>query len=308
MSAPGVAFVFPAFASDYKEDQTNLIQGYTELLRDLLRKASDQVNAPLYRFDPLTKNFLDHELFNQYISFIQSCTCSILLRRSKLNPGMVAGYSMGIYASLFDSGSITLETGLELIRNAYHEIENITKDQNFSMGSVIGLSSDDIHQLIDHIDPDTEISNRNGPFSFVLSGRVSSLEGIIAKSKEEGAIHTHMFTVHQPYHSGFLKGTEPGFSSFVNQVHVNKPITPVISVIDQKELTSPEQVRQELVRNLFQPLDWYQTHLKLTDLGNTVFIEGSPLNTLSKIARFIPGNVKYYSPLNALNSLLFPDF
>lgn len=301
MSAPGIVLVFPAFASDYKEDLSQLIPGYTDLFRDLARKASEQVNAPLYLFDSSTHNFLDHELFNQYISYIQSCTCSTLIRNMGLNPGILAGYSMGIYAALFDSESITFETGLDLIRNAFREIGEVTKNRNFSMCSIIGLNIKDIHQLINQIDKDTEISNQNGVFAFVLSGHLSSLNSIVFKAKEEGAIHTHIFEVTQPYHSGFLKETETEFSNFVNHIQVLKPVSPIISVIDQTTLTSPEQLRRELVRGLYQPLNWYQTHLKLSNIGYKTFIECSPLNALRRIARFLPGEVTYFSPLSAIH-------
>lgn len=303
MSEHGIVFLFPAFASDYKDDQSRLIPGYNDLFKVFLGKASDQVNSELSFFDPETNDFLDHTLYNQYISYIQSCTCSNLLRSKGLNPGILAGYSMGIYAALFDSGTIAFETGLDLIKNAYDEIRNVTKDQDFSMCSIIGLNFDDIHQMIVLTDPETEISNQNGEFSFVLSGRLASIQSIVSKAKEEGAIHTHLFAVKEPYHSGFLQNTESGFSKFVDQIQVINPTTPLLSVIDQNPLSSAGQIKSELVRNLFQPFNWYKTHIKLTDLRYKIFIVCSPLPALVKIARFIPGEAKYFSPLSAIHDL-----
>jgi len=308
LSESGIVFLFPAFANDYKEDQSRIIPGYADLFKVFLDRASDRVDTTLSFFNPDTHNFLDHALFNQYIAYIQSCTCAYLLRNKGLKPKILAGYSMGIYAALFDSGSITFETGLNLIQNAYQEIRNVTQDHDFSMCSIIGLDMDDIYQLIGQTDPETEISNQNGEFSFVLSGRLSSVQSIVSKAKKEGAIHTHIFDVHEPYHSGFLRRTESGFTKLVDQIHLIDPETPILSAINQRQLNSVLQIKSELVSNLYQPFNWYKTHIKLTDLGYKIFIECSPLSALIKIARFIPGKAKYFSPLSAICSPLFPDF
>lgn len=307
MSEPGIVFLFPAFPSDYKEDVSQLIPGYAELFKVYLRKASDWVDSALSFFDPGIHNFLDNELHNQYIAYIQSCTCSYLLRSKGLNPGILAYYSMGIYASLVDSGSITFETGLDLIKNAYREIRIILKDSDFSMCSIIGLNVDDIRQLISRTDPETEISNQNGKFSFVLSGQLSSIKLIVTQAREEGAIHTSLLDVKEPYHSRFLRETQFGFSKFIGKIQVSDPVTPILSSINQTQLNSTGQIKSELVKNLYHPFNWYQTHINLIDRGYKLFIECSPLPSLIKIARFLPGEARYISPLSALNSPLFPD-
>lgn len=307
MSDPGIVFLFPAFASDYKDNLSLSIPGYAELFKVFLTRASDSTDSDLTSFDPDSHNFLENELKNQYIAYIQSCTCASILRSKEVKPGIQAYYSMGIYAALFNSGSVTFETGLDLIKSAFTVIRNILQDESFSMCSIIGLNIDDIRHLILLTDQDTEVSNQNGEFSFILSGRLSSLKQIISQAKEEGAIHTGLFAVKVPYHSQFLRETQSGFSEFIGNIRISDPETPILSSLDQILLTTSGQIKSELIRNLYNPFNWYKTHMKLSELGFRIFIECSPVPSLIKIARFIPGEVKYLTPLSAIGSPLFSD-
>jgi len=299
---PRTVFIFPAFVSDYLEDQSREITGFTNVFYPLLEQAATLIDPELFEFHPVTKNFLDQELRNQLISYIQSYSCARLLRSRNIIPDFLAGYSMGLYGALTDAGSISFKEGLFLIINAFENIFSTIREGDFSMGIVIGLNKEDIKGLISKTDPLTEISNQNSEFSFVLSGTTGSLAALLKMAKEEGAIHTRKMQVGIPYHSNFLKEASTGFSTFVHSIPIRQPTVPVISVIDQTLIDSPGRCSTELIRNLFQPFNWYQTHLKLVGLGVKTFIESGPVPGLVKIARFIPGNASYMTVLAALSA------
>jgi [acyl-carrier-protein] S-malonyltransferase len=305
LSPNGIVFLFPAFASDYRENDSFAIPGYQPLFSSLLAKASERVDRELMTFHPVSNNFLDQNLWNQCISYIQSCTCSGLLRKKGIKPDLLAGYSMGIYAALADSGSISFESGIDLIRAAHEEIARLITGKEFAVCAVIGLDENDIRTLMARTDPEIVISNRNGEFSFVLTGPKKAIISLLLSAREEGAIHTQRFNFGEPYHSSFLAETAKGFKESVNTIPFRIPVVPVISSIDQCILTTAEELKAEVVRNLYQPFNWYVTNLRLKELGYGKFIECSPLHSLVKIAKFLPGSFSYF-PASSLLSSPFP--
>ena len=303
MSDNHSAFIFPAFTSDYNDHPARQIPGFAPRFDLLLKAAANLVDPSLNGFSFTERSFLKDELRAQYLTYIYSCAASSVLRELGFPPAMNAGYSMGIYASLYDAGSISFETGLELIRLAYNSLMISIQSGSYGMGSLIGLSGRDIHHLIDLANLRLGITNQNATHSFVVSGLREDLGKLMELAREEGALHTRDLEVSIPYHSGYLKEGAMQFAGEIAHLEIKKPGNPVISLIDQTFLTSPSIIRQELINNLFYPLNWLRTQHAMLEHHISVFVECGASKGLVKNAKFMEGNFKFYSlnsfPLNA---------
>jgi malonyl CoA-acyl carrier protein transacylase len=292
------AFIFPAFTSDYTDHPGQNMRGFDEQFNKFLHRAAGSIDRELAAFNFVEKTFLEDELRTQYITYLYSCTASFLLRRAQLFPVMTAGYSMGIYAALFDSGSITFEAGLELIRAAFGSLKASLNDRPFGMGTLIGLDDRDIHTLIEQSSLRVEITNQNASHSFVVSGYRDDVHKLMELAKEDGALHTRDLTVSVPYHSSYLEEGAIDFSRQISRVSISAPATPMISLIDQVLLPTPDIIRQEIIRNLFQPLNWFNTMRVMMRSDVSQFIECGPSRGLAKNARFMDGI--RFSPLPSI--------
>ncbi len=288
------AFIFPAFVRDYQDDKSSRIENFNNHLNHLLDIASRVVDPELTYFDPLQQDFLDHELRTQYIAYIYGCAISEILQQKSIYPDFLCGYSMGIYSALNQGGAISFADGLLLIRSAFQEISYTTMTGRFGMTGIIGLTESDILEILTSF-PDVEITNQNSPYSFVLSGRQSDLENVLIKAIEEGAFHARMLNVTVPYHSHFLKSAALQFAKFVYTLDIRSLKIPVVSVLSQDLIKSPEDIKAELVENLYKHFNWYKTQLKLMEDGVTRFIECSPGKSLKKNARTIDGDYQFKS-------------
>jgi malonyl CoA-acyl carrier protein transacylase len=297
-----LAFIFPAFTSDYTNHPGQQIPGFATHFQSMLQTAAKQVDPSLADFTFNGNTFLDDELRTQYITYIYSCAASSLLRKYGITPIMNVGYSMGIYASLFDAGSVSFETGLELIRLAYLSLMRAIGSRSFGMGSLIGLSGRDIHHLIDQADLQIEITNQNAAHSFVVSGYHHDIMKLMELAKVEGALHTRDLKVSIPYHSSYLKEGAMHFAREISHLEVKHPGNQLISLIDQTFLTSPEIIRQELINNLFYALNWFRTKQVMLERRISVFVECGPSKGLVKNSKFVEGDFLFYSlgslPLN----------
>jgi malonyl CoA-acyl carrier protein transacylase len=288
-----IAFVFPAFPGDYTDHPGKTLPGFEEQFNSLLARAAGFTDPELAGFGFEVCNFLQDELRTQYITYIYSCTISVVFRKAHISPVITAGYSMGIYAALFDAGAISFETGLQLIKYAYISLRASLGKEKYAMGTFIGLSEIDILQLIDQCSLRVEITNQNAAYSFVVSGYQTDIHKLIELAKEEGALHARDLAVSIPYHSSYLKDGATDFADQAGHLTIKAPGFAVISMIDQISLSTPEIIRQEICRNLFQPLNWYKTMQVLLSRNIGTYAECGPSSGLAKNAKFVDG-VKFF--------------
>ena len=295
MSDPNLAFVFPAFTSDYTDHPGRNMPGFDQRFNELLRLAAVSTDRALADFSFTGTTFQEDELRNQYLTYIYSCAASLELRKAGFIPFVNAGYSMGIYASLFDAGSISFETGLTLIRLAYHCLLAPLKNTSCGMGTLIGLDRNDIQELIGQSSLRVEITNQNASHSFVVSGYHEDIGKLMELAREEGALHTRDLAVSIPYHSALLKDGAKEFARQIRHVEIKTPEIPIISLIDQKMLSSFATIREEIVRNLFHPLNWFITMQVLLERNISQMIECGPSKGLVKNSKFVEGNYRFFS-------------
>ncbi|MBE0648077.1 MAG: ACP S-malonyltransferase [Bacteroidales bacterium] len=299
MSDSTTVFVFPAFVRDYHEDKSFLAKGFSDYFYQQLTLASEIVDSDLSFFHPENQTFLDHELRTQYLAFIYGCSISNILQQRGILPNYLCGYSMGIYAALVQGGAISFENGLLLIRNAFQEISYTTMTGRFGMAGIVGLKKDDIKNILKSL-PDVEIVNQNSIYSFVLSGNQQDLERAIELAREEGAFHARMLNVTVPYHSHLLKSPALQFAKFVYTLDIHSLKIPLVSVLNQETLHTREDIKTELVENLYKHFNWHATQEKMLSLGMTRFIECGPGKSLKKNAKFIEGTYQFLSMDEAL--------
>ena len=295
MSQKKLAFVFPPFASDYPDDPFTNLTGFEECFRKYLSRAAEFADPDLIKFTIPSRTFLEDELKTQYISYIQACALVSWFRAKGVIPAYCAGYSMGIYAALFQAEVISFLDGLVLIRQAYKEIKRVTGSTIYGMCAIIGLNQNDIEQVISREKMNLKLAIQNSVCSFSISGTAEDILRLTESAQKEGALSSRALNVSVPYHSVFLKDTDTGFSEFINQMQFRSPKMPIVSLVDQEILLEEHLLKNEIVRNLFTPLNWYETQLYLQELGVNRFVECGSGKGIVKNARFIEGDAVFYT-------------
>ncbi|MGE0088682.1 MAG: ACP S-malonyltransferase [Bacteroidales bacterium] len=293
------AFIFPAFITDYTQKEIETIASSGINFKDYINRASNKLGIDLPEFSYSAIEYKKDELLAQIIAYIFSCAFADLLKKKDVKPDFVAGYSMGIYASLYAAGSIKLEDGIQIIFNAFKLVNELSCSGKYGMGGVIGLSNDDISQLINQSSSEIEIINTNSEFSHVIAGKKHNVNILLGLAKAEGALNAVEFNVKTPYHSKYLSGFADRFAGFINTLEINTPQFLIISTYDQRTINSVDEIRKELVYNLTSKINWYKTMQMLLNDGVNEFYECGSGKDLSKIARFIDGTFKFI-PINKL--------
>lgn len=255
--------------------------------------ASETLDTELTGFDFIENPLLDDELKSQYIAYIYSCAVADGLLAQNVAPVHVSGYSMGIYAALYYCSAIGFTDGLFLIRSAWEKISEATRKGRYGMGMIIGLKEEDI-TCFGGYGKDVAICNRNNPYTFIITGKRDAVEAVLSASLEEGALRASLLPVTRPYHSALLKTTSPGFGNAISHLEIVDPSPAYFSALSQEEIVTGDELRDELIRNIFSRMNWFETMKALIEKGVSAFYECGAGDGLTKNFRFIDGGFKAY--------------
>lgn len=288
------AFIFPAFITEFTYNELAFLSKYSVNLNSYLNKISDAIRVDLPDFSYESEQYKFNELNSQLLQFACSCAFNDILKKEGIQPDFIAGYSMGIYASLYSSESVNYEDGAKLIFNAFQLVKELAQTKKYSMGAIIGLSLHDIEHIVKKMHA-VEIINMNNEHSHVIAGKKENVISVLNKARQEGAISAAELTVNTPYHSKFLLPYSESFADYIDTMKIDTCKTPIISTFDQRIITKVEDIKLELVFNLTQKINWYETMLSLIDQEVNVIYEVGAGKDLKKISRFIKGDYKLKS-------------
>jgi len=287
-----LAFFYPAFVLKYIGKEISILERNKVSFSRKLLEASDYTGADVSDFDIVNNNYLGDELKNQYLSYIFSCSFSDLLKENGVDADYIAGFSMGIYAALYKAGSFDFRTGLLMIKDVFYTIKDIVAGKDFSMASVIGFSEEEISTYLLKFSS-IECVIQNGGHSFVLSGPAENMGSALEYFQEEGAIHLSKFSVSCPYHSSVLSPHKGLFDKILKKYSMNDAIIPISSFIDNRQVHTCEEIKEEIVKNIISPLNFYNALIYLQNQGVHEIIEVGPGDSLTKSSRFIEGDFKF---------------
>jgi [acyl-carrier-protein] S-malonyltransferase len=289
-----IAAIFPAFGCKYLGNEREALHDHPDLLPDLLNRARRTVNLDASAFLSCAYGNFEDELQSQYAAYLYSSALSRVIKRSGICVNYAAGYSMGLYAALYHAESITFEQGLELIRTAYKKIIGEAQKIRFGTGVISGLELRDILKILeDH--SDLEIINVNNRLSFLIAGYEKSVQKALSIAREQGALNAKPLSFISPYHSRFMEGAARDLRRYLESVKIKDPNCPIISTIDQREITTNIGVINDLADNICRNINWMNTMTGMIDAGVSTFIECGPGKSLYKISRFIEGSYEVYT-------------
>jgi len=284
------AFIFPAFITDFTQKELDYLKRNEVDFKHYIKIASEAIGVeiPVFSYDAAI--YRSDELLSQIIAYLFSCAFFDTINKKSLKANYVAGYSMGIYATLYAAGVIDVKDGIKIIYKAYTLVSNLSCTGSYGMGAIIGLNKADIEKIITENHFEAEIINVNNEHSMVVAGIKKDIVQLLEQARQEGALSVSELTVNTPYHSKFLKQFAEPFIQFLDSLSLKKPVIPILSTYNQRVITEVNDVKLELVYNLTEKINWYDTVQSLLKLGVNTFYECGAGKDLSKISRFIEGD------------------
>ena len=203
----------------------------------------------------------------------------------------LAGHSLGEYSALVCANSLSFEDALLLLQKRGKFMQEAVPVGQGSMLAVLGCEIKKLNEIISNLKEDgvCEIANDNADGQVIISGhseKIKKLQSFLKINK----IKSIALPVSAPFHCSLMKQASEKMKFEIESTIFNKPQIDIINNVTASIETSPVNIKDLLVRQIFSPVKWRETILKMEKDGITDFIEIGPGKVLSGLVKRIIKN------------------
>ncbi len=206
-------------------------------------------------------------------------------------PEMVAGHSLGELSALVANGVLSFEDGLTLVSKRALAMQKACEIQPSTMAAVLGLDDNVVEEVCAAIDGVVVAANYNCPGQLVISGEVSAVEKACEVLIEKGARRALLLPVGGAFHSPMMEPAREELAAAIEATIFSEPMCPVYQNVTASAVTSPDEIKKNLMLQLTAPVRWTQSVQAMIADGGTEFIEVGPGKVLQGLMRKIDRNV-----------------
>ena len=256
---PAVAVLFPGQGAQTVGMLGDWIDGHPSAAR-LFARAAELLGydlAAVCRSGPAQS--LDTTAVSQPAILVTSLALLEVLRaRDADKPGgcavdgavVTAGLSLGEYTALVFAGAIDFDDAVRLVDVRGRAMQACAEARPGSMIAVLGLDRERITQLCD------EVANVLCPGNVVASGSSAACERLRDAATAAGAMKCVTLGVAGAFHTELMQPAVAKLAAALEQTPIRTPRIPVVSNVDAKPHTDPEEIRRLLARQVVGVVEW----------------------------------------------------
>lgn len=211
-------------------------------------------------------------------------------------PDFVAGHSLGEYTALAVAGGVELFEAVRLAHLRGKYMQEAVPESKGAMAAVLKLPPEKVEeacklaQEVGVVEP----ANYNSPEQTVISGEKEAVERASQIAKELGG-KVIPLKVSVPSHCSLMKPAADTFRIKLAQTPIRNLNLPIVQNYTAKAHTMAPEIRENLYRQIFSPVKWYQSVLYMVEQGVDTFIEIGPKNVLSKLIQQTAPQVRVFN-------------
>jgi [acyl-carrier-protein] S-malonyltransferase len=215
-------------------------------------------------------------------------------------PAFVAGHSLGEYSALVAAGALTLTDAVRTVRARGRYMQDAVPVGTGAMAAVIGGELGEIERVCEEAGAGQvcSVANYNAPNQIVIAGNTEAVDRAI-ELLTGIAKRVIKLKVSAPFHCALMTPAQDKLAADLEQLVFNEPVMAVVTNVDARANTAPDQLRDALVRQVSAPVRWLESMQLLMQQGVETFVEAGPGKVLSGLMRQINRDVKTLNVENA---------
>jgi len=210
-------------------------------------------------------------------------------------PEIVAGHSLGEYGALVAAGAINFKDCLPLVRFRAQSMQEAVPEGQGAMAAILMLDDDAVRAACAEAGGTVQAVNFNAPGQVVIAGEKAAVERAMEACKAKGAKRAMLLPVSAPFHSTLMKPAAAKLETYLSKLVFQNPRISVVNNVDVAIETSPDKIKQALVRQAASPVRWVETIKKMADAGVTHIVECGPGKVLAGMTKRIAPGVKSFA-------------
>ncbi len=272
------AYVFPGQGAQFVGMGKDLYETNAEA-RVLFDKANEILG---FRITDLMFEGTEEDLRQTKVTQPAIFLHSVILAKSlgdEFKPDMVAGHSLGEFSALVAAGALSFEEGLKLVSARAHAMQKACEARPSTMAAVLALCAE--------VDDIVAPANYNCPGQVVISGTLEGIDTACEKMLAAGAKRALKLKVGGAFHSPLMQPAQEELAEAIAAAKFQTPVCPVYQNVDAKPHTDPEEIKENLIKQLTAPVRWTQDVEAMIADGADAFIELGPGSVLQGLVKKI---------------------
>lgn len=205
----------------------------------------------------------------------------------------VAGLSLGEYSALVFAGALSFEDGLRLVARRGTLMAEAARRRPGTMASILGLEDEVVEEICREASRVGVVvaANYNCPGQVVISGEPEAVARAAELARRAEALRVVPLRVSGAFHSPLMEPAREGLAQVLAETPIQRPRVPLLSNVTGEPTQEPEEIRQNLAKQLTHPVRWAQCCRRLLDLGAQALYEVGPGKVLKGLMRRIDRSV-----------------
>lgn len=283
------AFIFPGQGAQICGMGQDFYE-HTDTGRKVFDRASELLgfSVPELCFTPNDR--LDITEFTQVAMVTVSTAMLKVMEERGYHADVAAGLSLGEYCALEAANVMTADDAILTVRRRGILMQEAVPAGTGGMSAVLGISAEQINEIVDKIE-NVQVANYNCPGQSVISGTLDAVSEAAERLKEAGARRVIPLNVSGPFHSCLLSEAGEKLGQFLEHVKVSDPVIPYVANVTAGYVTSKDEVKPLLVRQVSSSVRWQQSVEAMIAEGVDRFVEIGPGKTLTGFVKKISRDV-----------------
>lgn len=285
------AYIFPGQGSQFPGMGKDLYE-QSELAREMFHQANEILGFDITNvmFNG-TEEELKQTKVTQPAIFLHSVIMAKMMGDT-FQPDMVAGHSLGEFSALVANKTLKFEDALKLVSARALAMQKACEAQPSTMAAILGLEDEKVEEICAQIKGVVVPANYNCPGQLVISGAIDAVNEACEKLKAAGAKRALVLPVGGAFHSPLMQPAQVELEAAINATQFNEPICPVYQNVVAKAVSSPDQIKANLISQLTGPVKWTQTAAQMVADGATHFIEVGPGKVLQGLVKKVSKDIE----------------
>ena len=191
-------------------------------------------------------------------------------------PEMVAGHSLGEFSALVAANYLTFEDGLKLVSQRAMAMQKACENTPSTMAAILGLEDQVVENICSQIEGVVVPANYNCPGQLVISGSTEAIDIACEKLTEAGARRALKLTVGGAFHSPLMEPARMELSKAIENTDFHLGDCPIYQNVTASAVTNPEEIKENLNKQLTASVRWTQTMEKMVFDGLSSVTEVGP--------------------------------
>ncbi len=220
-----------------------------------------------------------------------------ILEEKGIAPHYVAGHSLGEYSALVAAGSLAFADAVKLVRLRGEYMQQAVPAGEGAMAAIMGLAPAQVAQICKKAANGQVVgpANLNSPDQTVISGHAGAVKRAVELASASGAKRAVVLAVSAPFHCELMMPAQEKLASDLRRTAFAPLRVPLVTNVDAELISSGEEAREALIRQVSLPVRWEESMHALIEEGVSIFVEVGPARVLSGLLRQIERSVHCFN-------------